>query len=381
MNRMSSKERILAASRRQPVDYVPCAPFMNFQDWTQRIGKRWNYPFGPSTPERLDYMVGELGVDQIVPVSWGHYPDPEVGVKVWMEGDVIHKRFATPSGELHAAVRLDDNWPCGFNIPLFTDYNPSHFIEPWVEGERDIACLRHILLPPRTEDHFASIRFALSEANRLAEKYQLATCFCSGLGLTGALHTFGPTGLCLLAASEPAVVDAYLDLDHQLNLRNYEIAVDLGVDMVRRNGFYESCDYYSPEMLERFLGKRIREEIQLVHEAGKVIGYTLLSGLMPMLDYLATLDFDCLFCPDVFLKGADAHKINAKLGGKMAFWTGPSDTLHMPWDRPGEVRKAVRHVFEAFGKRGLVITPCSSSKAVFPWENLLAMVEEWKRLR
>ena len=37
---MTSRERILAALRGQPVDYVPCAPFFNFQDWPQRVGKR-----------------------------------------------------------------------------------------------------------------------------------------------------------------------------------------------------------------------------------------------------------------------------------------------------------------------------------------------------
>jgi len=77
----------------------------------------------------------------------------------------------------------------------------------------------------------------------------------------------------------------------------------------------------------------------------------------------------------------DTVKINAALGAKKSFWTGPSDTLHMPWDKPEEVRQAVRYVFNVFGKTGLIITPCSSSKAVFPWSNVVAMIDEWKALR
>lgn len=225
------------------------------------------------------------------------------------------------------------------------------------------------------------IRFNLGETRRLADAYGLAICFSSGSGLTGAVQVFGPTAVCELALTEPELVDAYLELDHQLNLRNYKLALDLGFDMIRRNGFYETCDLFSPALLEQFLFRRLQEEIRLVHAGGRVIGYTQLTGIMPILDYLKRLEFDCLICPDVFYHGMDAVKIKAALGAKTSFWTGPSDTLHMPWDKPEAVREAVRHVFNTFGKTGLILTPCSSSKAVFPWENVLAMIDEWKALR
>jgi hypothetical protein len=381
MGEMTSKERVLAACRQQPVDYVPCAPFMNSQDWPQRMGMRWQYPFGPSTPEVLKHVVGEMGLDQIVEFSWGPHPEPEVSSRVWTEGDVIHKRISTPSGDLHSAVRLTDAWPHGFDVPFFSDYNSAHCVEPWIENHADVACLRHVLLPPGSEEHLAPIRFGYEQTRQLADAYDIAVCFHGGLGLTGALQMFGPTELCMLALTDPDLVDAYLDVDHAYNLRNYEIAMDLGVDLVRRNGFYETCSFYSPDMLDRFLRERINEEIRIVHEADRVIGYTMHSGYMPMLDHLAALDFDFLFCTDVFMQDADPVLLNQAIGDRKAFWTGPSDTIHLPYDRPDEVRQAVRTVFEVFGKEGLVISPTSSSKAVFPWGNVLAMVDEWKRLR
>lgn len=51
---MTSREHILAAMRRQPVDHVPCAPLMMFQPEDQRWGKRWQFPFGPTVREKLD---------------------------------------------------------------------------------------------------------------------------------------------------------------------------------------------------------------------------------------------------------------------------------------------------------------------------------------
>ena len=50
---MNSKERVLAALRRETVDYVPCSPFLNPQDPVQRLGKTYNFPFGPSREEMV----------------------------------------------------------------------------------------------------------------------------------------------------------------------------------------------------------------------------------------------------------------------------------------------------------------------------------------
>ncbi|NQU11722.1 hypothetical protein HQ590_13085 [bacterium] len=378
---MTSRERILAALRRQPVDYVPCAPFFNFQDWPQRVGRRWQYPFGPSVPETLEYVVGTLGLDQVVTIAWGWFPEASVTVDRWVEDAVLHQRIVTPSGAIQAAVRLEPDWPHGFEIPLFSDYLPAHGVEPWLKTAADVECLRHLLLPPRSKQDLERIRFEYRAAKRLADRYQLATCFYFGLGLTGALQVFGAEAAPVLAAEQPELIEAYLELDHQWNLRNYEIALELGADFVRRNGFYETADFYSPAMLERFLGPRLRREIDLVHQAGRPIGYTLLSGYQPLLDYLSGLGFDCLICPDVFLRDGDARALQEKLGAQVSFWTGPSDTVHLPWEKPEAVRAAVRRVFEVFGKTGLLLTPCSSSKAVFPWANIEAMIEEWRGQR
>jgi len=40
------------------------------------------------------------------------------------------------------------------------------------------------------------------------------------------------------------------------------------------------------------------------------------------------------------------------------------------------VCEAVRCVFEGLGKTRLLVTSCFSSKAVFPWSNVLGMIEQ-----
>ncbi len=379
---MTHKERVLHAIKRQEVDRIPCTPFLNNQDWFQRLGKRWQFPFGPAQQERVAYCVEQYDLDVVVSVGWeGKFPDNDVSVKTALEGDVLHKWYMTPSGELHAAVRYDDSWVHGFDIPFATDYTIGRFITPWIETMNDVRCLEHIFKPPRTKEQLEKLRFSVGESLRLAKKYRLATMANIGTGLTGALQLFDAQPLCLKVMDEPEVVDAYLDLEHRCTVANYEIALDMEIDIIRRNGFYETTDYYAPEMIERFLKDRINEEVRIVHQAESVVAYTVLTGYTGMLDYLASLDIDCIATPDPFFRGENPEALVEKTGDTKSFWTGPSDTVHMPWDDQEAVRQAVRDTVSIFGKKGLILTPCSSAKAPFPWANVEAFIDEWKAIR
>ncbi len=379
---MTSRERVLAAMRREDVDYVP--GILGTSDLTeqQRLGHRYQFPWGPSERESLEYMVTELGTDAVVGVSVpGCKFAPDVSSKTWLEGSVIHKVWSTPAGELRASVNYDDLWPHGLDIPFTSDFNIGHFVEPWLKTEQDLECLRCILRPVENKDEIERYRFMANEQKRLADRYQLATIATIGSGLTAAQQIAGAEPLCLLTVDNPDLVDGYLELDHQWILRRIEFAADFGVDIVGRNGFYETCDFYSPAMLERFLGRRLREEAATARQAGLLTRYLVHTGVMPMLDYLRGLDFHCLFGIDIAFHGVDLAAIRDSQEDTKSFWIGPSSTYHFYRDDPELIRAAVREVFEVFGKRGLILAPCASMHCIVPWRNALAMIDEWKRLR
>lgn len=379
---MTSRERVLAAMARKEVDRVPCTPFFNPLTAKQREGHTWQFPWPQSGEGQLEYLVAVLGVDPIVSVGIpgpGACPDEGVESRTWKEGEILHKVWSTPSGDLHASIRQDEKWPYGDDIPLHHDFI-AHYEEPWLQNEQDLACLKHLLQPPKTKEQIERVRRNADRAKARADRWQLATMAHIGMGLTGAQQLCGAEQICMLTVDNPELVDEYLEAEHQLNLRRMEIAMDLGVHSVRRNGYYETCDFYSPRMIERFLGERLRREAETVHQGGGLISYTLHTGVMPMLDHVASLGMDCVFGLDVAFRGQDPSIIKSKLGDTYSFWTGPSNTHHMWSDDPDDVRKAVREVFEVFGKRGLIITACPSSHSIMPWENTVAMVEEWKKL-
>lgn len=379
---MTSRERIRAAVRREPVDQVPCCITFNPLSEVQRRGHDWQFPWPPDAPhdERLRYQVEELGLDQIVTFRLDVCAAPPAPPRIRREGDVLHKSYETPAGMLHAAVRVDERWPHGEDIPFFSDFNIAHYVEPWIENERDLEAFKQV----RSLDDYAVIEaradHAVSAAQALAARWDLATLAACGMGMTGAQHLFGATQLCMMTIEKPDLVDAYLEYDHALNLRGLEALGGRGVDMVRRNGFYETADFYSPAMLERFLGERLRAEQDAAHAGGMLFTYTLNTGVMPILDYLRGLRLDSLFGIDIAFAGVEPRRLHDALSDVSSFWTGPSSTYHL-WKGPEATREAVRETFEVFAPEGLILAPGVSSHSIMPWESTQAMIDAWKRLR
>ncbi len=377
---MESRERILAAMRHQDVDYVPCCGFFNPLNPVQRVGHTWNFPWADdaSAEEQLRYQVETLGLDQIVTVGVRATQQADgCASAVWLEGDVLHKTHTTPAGELHAAVHYNELWPHGEDIPFYSDFNIGHFVEPWLASEQDMDCLRQLQMLRPTEEIIADARDSVLASKALAARFGLATSGSAGMGLTGAQHLFGATDLCMAVIDTPDVVDSYLEHEHQINLRSIAVLGEFGVDIARRNGFYETSDFYSPEMLERFLKRRLDAEADAARAAGMMTAYTAHTGIMPMLDYLADLSLESIIGIDTAFGDMDIRQVRDRLADRKAFWIGPSSTHHI-WRGPEATRQAVSDVFECFGRTGLILSQGVSSHSIMPWESTLAMIDEWR---
>ncbi|MFC1452539.1 hypothetical protein ACFLSJ_04255 [Verrucomicrobiota bacterium] len=383
MTRMTSRERLIAALKREEVDFVPCCASFNPLDEVFRRDRKWNFPWTPeaSRTERIDYQVNELGLDQVVATYVDLCrPHPDVTSRTWIENGILHKSYSTPAGDLHASVRYNEFWPHGEEIHFWSDFNIGHFVEPWIENEQDLECLKYVCRLDDTGEALEETRDRLAESKKLADQYGLATLCHVGSGLTGAQQQMGAEPLCFMTIDRPDLVDAFLEHEHRQNLHTIEILSEMGVDIIRRNGFYETADFYSPEMLERFLGNRLRVEADSASAHGMLTSYTVHTGIAPILDYLGSLHMDSLFGIDIAFKGLDLNAVRARLGETTSFWTGPSSTYHL-WKGADATREAVRKAFEVLGNRGLVLAPCVSAHSIMPWESTLAMIDEWKKLR
>jgi Uroporphyrinogen decarboxylase (URO-D) len=380
---MTSKQRILAAMKRDEVDHVPCSVSFNPLYPSQRTS--WNFPWSQEPgiiEERTAYQVEHLGLDQVVSTGAGLCrPAEGVTSRAWVEGELLHKVYDTPAGELKASVKYSDLWAHGQDIPLMSDFNVGHFVKPWIETEQDLECLRYVRRWDGTNELRKAGRERFDRAKRLADRYQLATRASVGEGLTGAMKMFGAEALCVAMVEKPGLVEAYIAHENEINVRTIEVLGQWGVDIVGRNGFYETADFYGPAMLERFVGEPLRREAEAARSAGVLSSYTIHTGIMPILDYLASLTMDSLFGIDTGFEGVDLEVIRDRLGDKKSFQIGPSSTYHL-WQGAEVTRQAVRQVFDVFGGRaGFILSPGVSAHCIMPWESTLAMIDEWKKLR
>ncbi len=162
LSTMNGRERVLAAMRRQPVDYVPCSPLVNPLTDTQRRGRPWNFPW-PEPGDGVEYLAAKLGLDPVVALWWmgGICPDPDVKSRVWREGELLHKEFETPSGKLHASILHNDEWPFGEDIPFFHDFNHTGFYSRLQPGNNPVrkTCIRQFL--PQFHSHIKKMGYLL----------------------------------------------------------------------------------------------------------------------------------------------------------------------------------------------------------------------------
>lgn len=379
MDAMTSRQRMLAALRRQEVDYVPCCPFFT----PSLAGPQYTWK---GRADSLDLIVNHLGLDALVAVGIEASRHPDVTEHVWQEtvaGErwpILHKRFDTPAGPLTAAIYVTDDLEPKDDIPLISDYNASRYVKPWLENMADVERFRYVHMPP-TDADIKVARERISAQKRLADEYGVITYAGCGMGLTAGLLLFGPTPSVMLSMDQPEVIERFLEIEHQTTMRRAEVLADLGVDVICRNGFYETTDFWNPRQLERWLHKYLLEEIEVMRSRGAVVTYTVETGLMPMLDMLAALPFDGYHGIEPVLGNQDARAIAAALKPRHSIWGGVSGPIHIGEGTPEIARQAVRDAFEVLGPQGLVLSAVPSIRAHWPWENALAMFDEWRKLR
>ncbi len=384
---MCSRDRQLAAMRREEVDYVPLqvpfAPLYPGVPVLPAIGPehlRWH-----DEPGRLR-TLDTLGLDKSVDVHMRFSRSPEVREWVWQTEEagspypLLHKEYQTPAGPLSAVIRRTEDWPWGDDIPFFDDFSPPRYAKPWITSLEDVERLRYVLQPPGGAER-DRVAQSYREARALGEAYDAVVGGSAGCGLDMVCWLCGFEQAALFSIEQPAIVDGMLDIAASLNRASIELLCELGVDYLERRGYYESADYWSPAFFRRLARPLLEKEIALAHRYERPILYIMQSGIMPLLPQLAEIPFDGLISFEPVMGGQDQRRIARALGDKKSFMGGISVAMHLHRGTPEQVRQAVREAFEVFGHRGFTLSCSAGVRPYCPWENIEAMIDEWKRLR
>lgn len=379
---MTVKERLLAALGSEQVDHVPFT--VSFWGRPRHARAIWS-----SEEERLSFYARREW-DAYVCLWCGIQPSPEVSADVRIEestkGAVLHQTWRTPAVALRESLRVSNDWPEAAEaspekpVGLLCDFRTARYIEWPFKTEADLAALPYVLPELTSRDEECLVQ-SYRRARALADRFDVPVFVDIRSGLDWLVWLFPAQEAVLCAVDRPGMARRILDHVAKVHRQRLEALLDAGIDGVIRSGWYESADLWSPELYRELAVPKLEQDFGLVRRVGKVAVYLMDSGVVPLLDDLARLQFDCLAGVDpATAGGTDLALIRRRLPGK-ALWGGISGPLHLGRGSPPDVEFAVKRAFSLCGKRGFILGPMVGFRHNWPWENLEACERAWRQLR
>ncbi len=391
---LSSRERMMAAIECQEPDYVPLC-FMIFSALRSKCKDKY---------ELVDKQL-ELGLDAVVDLPIAPPPtqsehtdlyglpvrfDPRVKVKEWREDSadsrypLLHKEYATPSGILKTVVSKAEDWPHGDHVPFVDDYLIPRSKEFLITDRSDLEHLEYLLVPPSQEE-ISEFRETSRRAKDFAADRGVLVTGGWGVGMDAACWLCGIEDLIFAAVYNPEFVQEIAQLIARWNQARMQVFLDVGVDLFVRRGWYESADFWPPDLYRQFILPYLQEEVQMAHEAGAKFGYIMTTSTMPLLDILLESDIDVLIGIDpVQGRDTDLAEIKRKLGGKVCLWGGMNGFVTVEMGDREEIESAVETAISTLAPGGgFILSPVDNIRDTSQdvWENVLIMIETWRQQR
>jgi len=383
---MTSRERMIAALKKETPDHIPCC-FMIFSALWERCADYHQF---------IEKQL-EMGLDARVELpELPIHPRPEVQIKTWKENipgkpfPLLHKAYITPAGTLKAEVWQTPDWIHGDDVPLFDDYLIPRSKKFLVEDERDVQALRYLFAEPTDEE----IRLFREQAQTLKKLASDRDLLVSGgwepysgdggcMGVDGLMWLCGIEGAILMAVDKPHLFEEMVEIVHRWNVRRMEVVLDVGVDLIVRRGWYEGTDLWSPKLFERFVLPTLKKEAELAHQAGAFFGYIITSGFMPLLDMIIEAGVDAIIGVDpVQGKGVELKPLKEKARGKLCLWGGVNGFVTMEMGSPEEVAQETRRAIETLGPDGFILSPVDNVRdpSERTWKNVMRMIKTWREM-
>ncbi|MDP6113295.1 MAG: uroporphyrinogen decarboxylase family protein [Planctomycetota bacterium] len=388
MKRLSSRERMLAVLRYQEPDYVPLLfkPF-GFQPppplaWSNQVEQAQSWQ--------------SIGIDAWLSLHPSLTFHPDVEVREWEEtvpGErwpCMVKEYQTPAGALRQEVfRTDDwvtpDWPShkGSGVYLTDDYNVPRYRKCLIETEEDLEKLKYLFCPLSDE---AIVQFR-EEAAAVARQAQELGVLLVGHGSNGAdmaIWLCGVEGTVLMAMDRPEMFSSLLDIIHEQEKSNVELLLDTPADFIMRRGYYEGASFWSPALHREFFLPRIKELTRMVHQGGRLMGYTMSVGYMPLLETFVEMGIDAHYLLDPVAGDTDIdlRKVKAAFDKKVSVIGGINEPITLERGSREEIRQQVFDAVEILGSGGgLGLTAAEAIFAHTPWESIETVIEAWKEVR
>ncbi|MDH7568472.1 MAG: uroporphyrinogen decarboxylase family protein, partial [Armatimonadota bacterium] len=379
---LSSRERILRSIAGEEVDHVPFCQLL-FSGLRQRCaGER-------------DFARRQLEAGMDVVVDLGAPPlrlAPEVRVECRKEGasphPLLHKTYRTPAGDLHTVVEQTPDWPHGDDIPLFSDYLIPRARKFLVCEEKDLEPLQFLLMPP-TAEAVALYR----------ERARQRAAFAAAHGLaTRAGFSRLPDTLCWLCGCEafatwgitrPRLFGRLVERVARTQEAQIAAALEARPHLLIDPQWY-GTPFLSPSLYREFLARPLCRRVEMAHCAGARFCAIATANVHPFAALFRDVQMDALFGVDPLEGGWNLPRAKQELGSHICLWGGVNAYLSVVHATPAETRAAVRYAMESLAPGGRFILAAVDDIRIenhqrspaWPavWENVMAMVDQWRRL-
>jgi len=396
VNQMSNRERMIATFKHKETDYIPLQIEIHPSYVVHKDVALWKDQF-----ERADFLLS-LGVDTAIEI-W--LPDPllhsDVSVKEWKDTSIsehyplLYKEYDTPAGKIRQVIRetkdlyqwhkINRNTVGNIadyidGVGLLEDVNPSRYVEYPINGPEDLEKMRY-LFQPITGEAYKKWKENALYAKKQAEEKQVILiarrlyCGSAILWLTNTTET------CIKMIEDPEYVESFLKIIQDWQMKNLEMVLDIGVDVVTRFGYYDIPDFWGAKYFERFLAPLMDKEAEMCHQTGAWLSQQQSEGLTQLVDIYKNMKVDILRDVDPIQGHEDLAFLKKELGDKKTFWGG-INLLELEGKKKPDVDGMVKKSIEDLGPGGgFVLYPIPGVYAEAKWEYVEQMIESWIKYR
>jgi len=214
----------------------------------------------------------------------------------------------------------------------------------------------------------------------------------TGLGVTYAINNaprlatvaIGYQDYCIALIDDPAFVHELQRRIHEYSLRELEMVLSVGVDMVQIS--VDLCIntglMYSPAMIEEFQYPMIRQYVRRVKDAGRPVSIHADGDLTPVLPDFVEMGVD-LLNPVEPCGRQDIYTVKRRWGEKLAIQGNIDVAGVLTRGTPDEVRAdTIEHIEQLAPGGGYVVASSHNVTQDVPLANLLAMrdtAHAWRR--
>ena len=392
---MTSRERMLAAIKRERSDSVPLSPYLVQGPW---FGEPL---FWRDQVERAKCLL-DLELDPTIDVWMPDVqPHRDVRIKTWREKKgnetFITKEYHTPAGVLRQVVRETKDW-CGarhgpwipttwgaekreqFGMDLLDDYNVSRRVEPWVKGRDDLEKLPYVLCLP--EGHkLDEWRMDAERAMEFAGELNVLTVARRTI-VGDAFQWFCEIPWFMTQLyDDPEFVKQFLGIFQDWSMKLVDLVLKVGVDVVQYRGWYEIPTFWGPKFWGEYIRPCIEQQADQIHSAGKSCSYLLPEGQGAYAEALKDTNIDIMQGIDPrMLHGGDLGSVFGKLGQSKSFWGGVNAEVTLATDDYEKIEREVKETINTLGaNNGLILSAFLFPET--PLRSILHMIEAWKKHR